>query len=46
MGGKALPEQETPGVEATPPSPVAKVMVTPREVSCMYELQRELKTFQ
>lgn len=34
---------ETPGVEATPPSPVAKRIDTPREVSCMYELQRALR---
>lgn len=45
VGGKGLPLQETPGVEATPPSPLANVIETPRDVSCMYELQSELMLF-
>ena len=40
-----MPLHWTPGVEATPPSPLANVIETPREVSCMYELQRELEIF-
>ena len=37
--------QDTPGVEATPPSPLAKVIETPRDVSCMYESHKELRKY-
>ena len=45
VGGNGFPLQDTPGVEATPPSPLAKVIETPRDVSCMYESHKELRKY-
>lgn len=36
ISSESYPGKNVPGVDATPPSPEAKVMVTPREVSAMY----------
>jgi hypothetical protein len=43
VGRKGLLVQLSPGVAATPPSPLANRIETPRAASCMYESHMALK---